>query len=463
MIGKGDPRPGGGDPPRRWRLPRRRPPGRQPVSTAWKVTGWIAGVLVLVLVAGSLTAYIKYRDVWNSIHRVQVSGLGKRPPRYNTNALNILLIGSDSRGGANSRFGAGVSGQRSDTIMILHINPGHRGATVISIPRDSMVPVLACPAAGPGAPGQRAVPGQTERINATFASGGPGCLWKTVEQETGIRVDHFIELTFTGFERVINDIGGVNICLPEAVDDPDSGLRLAAGLHHVGGAEALAFWRERHIGTGSDLQRIQRDQFLMASLLQGIAHSDILGSPSRIYSVVVDTAGAMTTDTGLDLTAMVRIVESLRGLSTGAVQFVQVPEVPYPGDPQAEVVFEQPQASELFRAISYDQAPPGPARSAKSGARHTGGPAASSPSARPSARPSGSHPAASPSPSGLNKKYGGINGSARPCHDRGAFAGSDAPANFPNPLCGEGRRLGRAGQQRPGVLRLLRRLLGAAI
>jgi len=443
MTGKDDPRSGGGDPPRRWPLPGSqsgsrsgsRPRGRH--HTAWKVTGWISGVLVLVLVAGSLTAYIKYRDVWNSIHRVPITGLGNRPPRYNTEALNILLIGSDSRAGANSRFGAGISGQRSDTIMILHISPGHRGATVISIPRDSMVPLVSCPSAGPGAPGQQAAPGQTERVNATYANGGPGCLWKTVEQETGIHIDHFIALTFTGFERIINDIGGVNVCLPEPVDDPDSGLRLAAGLHHVGGAEALAFWRERHIGTGSDLQRIERDQYLMASLLQGLSHSDILGSPSKIYSVVVDAAGAMTTDTGLDLTTMLRIAESLRGVSTSAVQFVQVPEVPYPGDPQAEVIFEQPQARELFRAVSYDRTPTGPARDAKSGTHHTG-PAASSPSAPSgapaagkSARPSGSP---SPSVSGLNKKYGGINGSARACHDQGAFSGSDAPANFPNPL-----------------------------
>jgi LCP family protein required for cell wall assembly len=319
--------------------------------------------------------------------------------------------------------------------MILHISPGRHHATVLSIPRDSMVPTVACPAAAPGAPGQQAAPGQTERINATFANGGPGCLWKTVEQETGIHIDHFIELTFTGFEHVINDIGGVNVCLPEPVDDPDSGLRLTAGLHHVGGAEALAFWRERHIGTGSDLQRIQRDQFLMASLLQGIARSDILGSPARIYSVVVDAAGAMTTDTGLDIAAMLRIAESLRGLSTRSVQFVQVPEVPYPGDPQAEVMFEQPQASELFKAISYDQTPPGPARDAKSGA-HRGGPASSSPSGH--SRPSAARPSGSPSPSspvsGLNKKYGGINGSARACHDQGAFAGGNGPANVPHPL-----------------------------
>ena len=119
--------------------------------------------------------------------------------------------------------------------MILHISPGHHGATVISIPRDSMVPYVACPAAGPGAPGQQAAPGQPSGSTRRSPTAGPGCLWKTVEQETGIHIDHFIELTFTGFEHVINDIGGVNICLPEAVNDPDSGLRLTAGMHHVGG------------------------------------------------------------------------------------------------------------------------------------------------------------------------------------------------------------------------------------
>jgi LCP family protein required for cell wall assembly len=444
MIGNGNPDPAGGRTPGQPGLPPRRPRPRRRHPLAWKIAGWTSIAVVAVLVAASLGVYVRYRDVYTSIRRIDISGaeLGRRPPVYNTDAMNILLIGSDSRSGSNSRFGAEISGQRSDTIMILHISPGHRGATVLSIPRDSMVPYLSCPAAGPGSPGQQTDPGQTERINATFANGGPVCLWKTVEHETGIHIDHFIELTFTGFERIINDIGGVNICLPVAVDDPDSGLRLAPGLHHVRGAEALAFWRERHIGTGSDLQRIQRDQYLMASLLQGIARSDILGSPSKIYSVVVDAAGAMTTDSGLDLDTMLQIADSLRGLSAGSVQFVQVPEVPYPGDPQAEVMFEQPQASELFTAISNDTARAAPATQARSGARH-GGAVARSPSAR--SQPSAAHPApagthapssgSSPSPpvSGLNQKYGGISGTAGVCHDQGAFAGPDAPGDFPNP------------------------------
>jgi LCP family protein required for cell wall assembly len=346
--------------------------------------------VVIVLVAASLTAYFRYRSVWNSIHRVDITGLGTQPPQ-DAGGLNILLIGSD-------------------TIMIMHLSPGRQGATVLSIPRDSMVPHLSCPA-GRGFPGQQAAPGSDEPINATFANGGPACLWKTVGHATGIHIDHFVELTFTGFEHVINDIGGVTICLPEAINDPASGLRLTPGLHHVMGAEALAFWRERHIGTGSDLQRIQRDQYLMASLLQGIAHTDILGSPTKIYSIVVDAASAMTTDSGLDLTTMLRIADSLRGLSTRSVQFVQVPEVPYPPDPQTEVMFAQPQASGLFSAIAHDTALPWRA----DGKRARAGPRS------PPSRSLG----------GLARTYGGIPGSARACGDQAAFAGGDVPGDFP--------------------------------
>ena len=381
--------------------------------------------MTLLLVAATLTVYARYRGIWNSIHRVAITGLGPQPPQ-NTSALNILLIGSDSRAGANRSFGSGIQGQRSDTIMILHIAPGHQRATVLSIPRDSMVPYLPC-AAEPGFAGQQAGPGE-ERINATFASGGPGCLWKTVEHETGIHVDHFIQLSFTGFEHIINDIGGVTICLPEAINDPASGLRLTAGLHHVRGAQALAFWRERHIGTGSDLQRIRRDQYLMAALLQAAAHSDILGSPTRLYSIVVDAATAMTTDAGLDQSTMLRIADSLRGLSSRSVQFVQVPEVPYPPDPQAEVMFDQPQAGTLFAAIAHDATLPGPAR----GQRPRAGPRTPVTAAPSTSAPSPTSPAQTKSPavSSVSRTYGGIQGSARACGDKAAFAGGDVPGDF---------------------------------
>ncbi len=241
--------------------------------------GWVGAIIAVVLVGGVLTAYAVYRDVFGKIHQVKVTGLGKRPRSYD-NALNILVIGSDTRSGTNSRFGKHVTGQRSDTILVLHLSPGLRRAVVLSIPRDSVVPVLACPRE-PGSPGQVAQPGQIEQINETFSNGGPGCLWKTIEHTTHIRLDHFAELNFTGFEHVINDLGGVRICLPFPINDPRSKLHLAAGIHHVDGAKALAYWRVRYIGVGSDLERIQRDQFLMASVAQKVKHTNLLERPGQ--------------------------------------------------------------------------------------------------------------------------------------------------------------------------------------
>ncbi|MDQ2877363.1 MAG: LCP family protein [Actinomycetota bacterium] len=339
----------------------RRPPsggyaGRPRASLAMRISAVMAGVLVLAVVSGSLVAYAKYRAVYDSIGRVDVSGdlnAIKQPP-VDPNAINILLIGSDSRTGVNGQIGGtvGIAGQRSDTVMVLHIAPAGRGAVVLSFPRDSVVPVLGCTAEG-GAPGQTANTGEVEQINATFANGGPGCLWETVEETTNIHIDNFVELTFIGFEKVINDLGGVNVCLPAAVDDPKSGLNLPAGPHHVFGPEALAFWRTREdLGEGSDLQRIQRDQFLMAALLQGIEHSGLLNSPSKVTAVIGDVARNMTADKDLDQSRMLSISEGLRHLTSQNVQFVEVPTQTYTPNP-AWVQWTS-QASQLFSQVAHD-------------------------------------------------------------------------------------------------------------
>ncbi len=188
-------------------------------------------VTTVVLVAASLVAYAAYRNVVDGVRHVNVANLlGKRPPQY-TSAMNILVIGSDSRAGTNGQFGSAqaIAGARSDTMMLLHILPQHRGGVVISFPRDSVVPIIACKADGMGNPGQKAQPGSVEMLNATFAFGGPACLWKTLESMTGIFIDHFVEINFGGFQSVVNDLGGVNVCLPVAINDPASGLDLSAG------------------------------------------------------------------------------------------------------------------------------------------------------------------------------------------------------------------------------------------
>ncbi len=358
---------GGRKPSRRTRRPEGGPVSRRRASVWVLITGWMAAVLVGVLVVAALGAYVKYRTVWDSITRIDATSLGKQPPKYN-NAENILLLGSDTRAGANAAIGGSVGCNCSDTLMLLHISPGHHRVTVVSIPRDTMVPVLACPADKQvGAAGQQAgAPGEVERINSALAYGGPICTWKTVDYVTNIHIDHFIQLDFTGFEKVIDDIGGVNVCLPFAVDDVMSGLHLSAGRHHVMGRQALAFWRTREdLGYGSDLQRIQRDQLLMASLVQGIERSGLLNSPTKILSVVKDAADAMETDSGLQQSAMLQIADSLRGLSSQSVQFVTAPNVPYTGDPTAEVQLEQPQADALFNAIAHDTKLPQPKKAKK--------------------------------------------------------------------------------------------------
>jgi LCP family protein required for cell wall assembly len=335
---------------------RKQPGGRRPrYSLGQRAAAWTSVAVVAVLVAGALVAYAKYRSYWDSIQRVDVAGLvGRQPPKLN-NAENILLIGSDTRvhqrgiGGSQGL----IPGQRSDTLMLLHISPGHRRVTVVSIPRETMVPVLSC-AASDGTTGQQAAPGEEELINAALNFGGPACTWKTFEYVTHIHVDHFIELDFTGFEKVINDLGGVNVCLPVKVDDPLSGLNLSAGVHHVFGREALAFWRTREdLGDGSDIQRITRDQYLMAALVQGIDQSGLLSSPSKMLKVVGDATGAIATDTGLDQDAMLQIAESLRGVTAGSVQLITAPNVPWPPNAN-DVEFEQPQADELFSTIQHD-------------------------------------------------------------------------------------------------------------
>jgi len=223
------------------------------------------------------------------------------------------------------------------------------------------VPVYRCDAVQ-GTPGQAADPNAFERINATLEAGGPECARTTVEQQTGIRIKDIIQLDFTGFQRVINDVGGVNVCVPVAIHDRirtlangeqvGSGLNLSAGRHHITGKVALKFWRARYsLADGGDVDRIKRDQYLMAQVVKGVLHSGLLTSPTKLYSVITDTASSMSTDaTPSDL---VRIATSLRGISTKDVQFVVAPTVPYPPDLN-ELEFA-PHAHAVFAAIAQDQ------------------------------------------------------------------------------------------------------------
>ena len=311
----------------------------------------VAAIISTVLVVGiSLVAYASVRNLYDGINHetVTASMLGPRPPKLN-GSTNILLIGSDSRAGTKG-YGSSsiIQGSRSDTSLILHISPDHTHAYVISFPRDSMVPVYSCANDNEGHPGQSAAPGQLEPLNATFSYGGAPCLWKTLEQTTHIHIDHIAEVGFDSFKSIVNDVHGINVCLPFTIRNGPAHLFLKAGMHKVYGAQALAFVRLReNIGDGSDLERIQRQQIFLAAALQKVKQTNLLGD----YKVLADVAHAVTTD--LTLTQLLGIANSVRGLNTGSVRFISVPVGLYPLDPN-KVVWTQPQADALFTAVAHD-------------------------------------------------------------------------------------------------------------
>jgi LCP family protein required for cell wall assembly len=321
---------------------------------------WISLSIVVIVGGVLVTVFFQYRTINDDIHRVGVTGLGKRPPVYSTESMNILVFGSDSRSGlshheqvvlhtGNTSNSSGLG--NTDTIMVVHIAPGRKQMTVMSIPRDTMVPYYACAAAA-GYPGQQQDLSASERINAVYAAGGASCLWKTVEQQTGIHIDHFIEIGLAGFANVVDDLDGVNVCVPFKVSDPVSGLTLPAGEDHIDGATALDFWRTREdIGEGSDLQRIQRDQYMSAQIIKSILSANLLSDPARLLKILNGAAPNLTTDTGMSLTDLLNVAESLHSMSSKNVEFVTSPVQPSPGNPDT-VVFEQPQADELFSAIA---------------------------------------------------------------------------------------------------------------
>ena len=323
-----------------------------------RAAAWVSAVLVCILTLALLGAYWKFRSVWSSINRVPVTGLGKRPPKYN-DALNLLVFASGTTTGLTRRqqlywhVGRDSGDAVSETVMLVHISPGRHQITVVNIPRDTVVPIYSC-ATGHGLSGQRAQPGAVEQIDATLSYGGPSCLWKTVEQQTHIRLDHFIEMRYAGVVKVVNDIGGVHVCLPFSVHNTLSGLNLRQGERRINGVQFLEFWRTReNIGNGSDLQRIQRDDYLLARALEQTLRAGLLSSPARMYHVITDAAPQLTLDSGFSQSDLLHLGESLRGLSGKSVQFVQAPTVPYLANPNW-VEWAQPQDRKLFRAIAHD-------------------------------------------------------------------------------------------------------------
>ncbi|WP_244971705.1 LCP family protein [Streptomyces griseoloalbus] len=267
-----------------------------------------------------------------------------------TEALNILVLGSDSRGGEeNQALGGGDSGgARSDTAMVVHLDAGRTAATVVSIPRDTLVDRPSCPLPDGGS--TRPVSGAM--FNSAYEVGGPVCAVKTVESLTDVRMDHYVEVDFAGFARLVDALGGVTVTTDEDIDDDRSHLTLEAGTHHLDGTDALALARTRYaIGDGGDLGRIGLQHRLVKALLEQIADQDLLTSPTELYEVADAVTDSLTTDTGLDsLGELMSLGQSLEGLSSDGVTTLTMPVLPAPWD-RNRVVADEPDAGELWASL----------------------------------------------------------------------------------------------------------------
>ncbi|MFJ9175620.1 LCP family protein [Streptomyces sp. NPDC102360] len=311
-------------------------------------------LLVLVLGLGG-TAYWLYDNLNGNIDGVDLDKAigGDRPEKLPTSGQNILVLGSDSRSGANAKLGTGkVAGARSDTAMVLHIPEGRSRATAVSIPRDTLVTRPGCTKAD----GTKTPSADRVMFNSVYSLAGPACVVKTVEAMSGVRMDHFVEIDFAGFKGLVDAIGGVNVTVDKAIHDKSSGLDLAAGTHKLDGTQSLAFVRTRHgVGDGSDLGRIGLQQQFMIALLGEIKQQDLLGSPTKTYKIANSLTESLTTDDGLaSLTKLATFGRSMQGVDPASMETIMLPVAYDKADPN-RVVAAQPQADTLWKAIRGDR------------------------------------------------------------------------------------------------------------
>ncbi|MDY0810403.1 LCP family protein [Kitasatospora purpeofusca] len=312
-----------------------------------------------LVVLGAGAAGYAYLRLDGNIRSVDIDGrLGtSRPPTATDGSFNLLVLGSDSRAGGNADLAGGDTGgtARSDTAMVLHVNQDHSRADVVSIPRDTLVPRPECT----DRQGRPVPAAKRAMFNSAYETGGATCAVKTVEQLSGLRMDHYVEVDFAGFARLVDAVGGATVTTTVAIHDQDSGLDLQPGEHHLDGKQALAFVRTRHgVGDGSDLGRIELQKQMVRSLLQQAGGIGLMTDPVKLWSVGDTLTRSITTDSALaSVNSLVGLAERLKGIGPDRLGMVTLPVTAAPGDPDRVVQLE-PQADQLWAALRADRPVP---------------------------------------------------------------------------------------------------------
>ena len=294
-------------------------------------------ILASLVVLAMLATVALYFSVSSKLTKINVLV----PTSLTSAGTNWLIAGSDSRGGLTMQqenqlaLGRDITGGRSDTIMLLHLPANGTRPTLVSIPRDSYVPI----------------PGYGyNKINAAYAIGGPKLLIATVQNVTGLQVNHFMSIGFGGLVDVVNDVGGVRMCLKAPMKDPLAGLNLKAGCQTLNGDQALGFVRTRAFTEG-DLQREQDQRVLLKAILAKMTSAGTLANPFAVIPAANGAASAISVDQSTGLSQLVSVAFALRDPVTTTVPFGQFANT----NVGSVVEWNTTAAKQFFNDLGHDQ------------------------------------------------------------------------------------------------------------
>ncbi|WP_328501613.1 LCP family protein [Streptomyces sp. NBC_00457] len=333
---------------------RRKPRGNR--RKGLLVTAWVAGGIVVLGGTGVGYVYFKLNGNLKSVDIDQALGTD-RPTKADNGSENILVLGSDTRSGSNQKLGGGADdgSARSDTAMIVHVYKGHKKASVVSIPRDTLIDRPECT----DTDGDTHDAATDVMFNSAYTTGGAACAVKTVESLTDLRMDHYLEVDFSGFQKLIDELGGVKVTTSKAIDDPDSHLDLAAGTHQLTGEQALGLVRTRHgVGDGSDLGRIQLQQAFIKALVEQIKDVGLFTNPKKLYDLADTATNAVTTDSDLgSVNSLMSFASGLKSISAKNMHMVTMPVQYDPADGN-RVLVDDTKAQQVWTALKDDKAIP---------------------------------------------------------------------------------------------------------
>ncbi|MFE2460461.1 LCP family protein [Streptomyces sp. NPDC059402] len=359
--------PGREVPPQRRRRPGPEEPvpgrrGRRPEkkkSRGKKVLLWTGGTMAFVVLVAGVGGYVYLKHLEGNVSTTDVGNAGSSSFSKDE-AFNILIIGTDKRTGeGNEGYGDKGSAGHADTNILLHVAKDRSNATALSIPRDLIVDIPDCETKLKDGT-TKVIPGsEGVRFNQSLGDLGrdAGCTMRTVTETTGVKPDHFMMADFNAVKTLTSAVGGVDVCVEHAVDDPKSHLKLPAGESTVEGEQALAFVRTRHsFGNEGDLDRIKVQQQFLGSLMRKMSSSDTLTSPTKLVKLAEAATKALTVDSAIGNVGTLKDVAlELKKVPPKNITFTTVPVLDNPAEKvKATVVVNETKAPPIFDMIKND-------------------------------------------------------------------------------------------------------------